>query len=50
MSNKSGQSLIEYIVILVVIALACVVAMFLLRSQINTLFTRISTTMNVGPK
>jgi Flp pilus assembly pilin Flp len=43
--NKNGQHLIEYVIIIVVIALAVVVAMKLVRSQINFIFNQVSTKM-----
>lgn len=47
--NKKGQTLIEYALILIIIAVAVIAAMFLLRSQINTLFNRISTLTPLAP-
>jgi Flp pilus assembly pilin Flp len=42
LKHKKGQALIEYALILIIIAVTVVVAMLLVRSQINSLFGRLN--------
>lgn len=43
---RSGQSLVEYALIIVLIAIAVILAMTTLSGQLNTVFSRITASLN----
>lgn len=43
---RSGQSLVEYALIIVLIAIAVIVGLMALQGQLNSVFSRISASLN----
>ena len=48
-ADRRGQSLVEYALIIVLIAIAVIAAMGLLGGQINTVFSTITDKLKVAP-
>ena len=45
LQNEEGQGLVEYALIIVLVSIACIVALGLLGTQVSTVFSNITTSL-----